>query len=520
MWHYPEVRTLGQVPEFYARYQPERFALIDGNRRVSFARLNAIANQVAHCFVRQGVSLGQRVAFLGKNSMDFYFALFGAAKTQGTFTPLNWRLTKIELAELLLDCTPPFAVVEREFEALWREACLLADIHVRTLIIDQALDLEVQVREYVAATCPALLIGEDEGAIQLYTSGTTGKPKGVMLSHGALNRMRLCEHLEPAFQWKDNDSFLNALPNFHLLHFGIAMQCLYNGVSITLVRQFEPELLLKTLATQRPTLLTLTPTMLQLLLDSQQAVDTDFSSLRLTLYAGSPISLGLIQRAMSLMPCQFMQFYGATEAGGAFSLLRPEEHDISNPQTLKSCGRPLPLISFRIVDEQNQEVPDDVLGELLIRTPAIMSGYWKQEDTTKAALERGWYRTGDIAYRDAQGLYYLVDRRKDMIVSGGENVYSSEVENVLSTHPAVAAVAVIGVPHPVWGEAVKAMVIPRLDSHCSQEDLIQYCREQLAAYKVPKSVDFVDSFPLIASGKVSKKELRARYWGASERGIA
>jgi long-chain acyl-CoA synthetase len=219
------------------------------------------------------------------------------------------------------------------------------------------------------------------------------------------------------------------------------------------------------------------------------------------------------------MPCRFMQFYGATEANGAFSILRPDEHDLSDERRLQSCGRPLPLIEFRIIKGDGQEAEIGEPGELVIRSPAITLGYWGQPEATAATLSKGWYRTGDVAYQDADGLYYIVDRVKDMIVSGGENIYSAEVENALSTHPAVSAVAVIGVPDERWGEAVKAVVI-LADANCTAEDLTAYCRERLAAYKVPKSIDFVDAFPLVATGKVSKKDLRARYWTREHRMIA
>jgi acyl-CoA synthetase (AMP-forming)/AMP-acid ligase II len=367
-------------------------------------------------------------------------------------------------------------------------------------------------------TRPDVNVSEDDTAFQLYTSGTTGKSKGVMLAHKGINMMRLSEHFEPAYEWHDGDSFINALPNFHLLHLGITLQCLYNGVSITVVRQFDPALVLRSISTLRPTLLTLTPTMLQMLLDHPDSATTDFSSLRLTLYAGSPISLGLIKRAIATMPGKFMQFYGSTEAGGATSILRPDEHDLEDEAKLQSCGRPLPLIEFRILDGEGNEVAEGEPGELFIRQPSITKGYWRQPETTASVIENGWYRSGDIVRRDPEGLYYIVDRAKDMIVSGGENIYSAEIENVLSVHPNVAAVAVIGVPDARWGEAVKAIVILRGD--VDAETLIAFCRERLASFKVPKSVDFVDAFPLVPSGKVSKKDLRAAYWGGEGRAVA
>ncbi len=519
MWMYPEVRTLGQVPTYYTRHQPDRLALSANGRRVSFDELNTVAARVASELTARGLEAGDRVAFFGKNSLDFYFALFGVARTRACFTPLSWRLSVPELAEQMKDSGTRLAIVERECAALWGEATALAGVTIDTLLIDDQDTLEAQVAGSEALTDQSM-VSEDDGAIQLYTSGTTGRSKGVILTHGSVNRMRLCEHLEPAYDWVDGDSFINPLPNFHLLHIGIAMQCLYNGVSVTVVRQFDPGAVLAAIARERPSLLTLTPTMLQMLLDHPDAATTNFSSLRLTLYAGSPISLGLIKRAIGMMPCRFMQFYGATEAGGAFSILRPDEHDLNDEKRLQSCGRPLPLIEFRVVDESGNDLPEGEPGELVIRSPAIMGGYWRQDEATKTALGDGWYRSGDVARRDEQGLYYIIDRVKDMIVSGGENIYSAEIENVLSTHPSVGAVAVIGVPDARWGEAVKAIVIPKADTVCDIDDLLAFCRGRLAGYKVPKSIDFVEAFPLVASGKVSKKDLRAGYWIGNERSVA
>lgn len=518
MWPYPEIRTLGDYPDYWARHDPERTAFKMTGRTVSFAEFDRLANRSAHFLLGEGAQAEKLVGFMGKNTIDFYAAFFGCVRTRAGFVVLNWRLAAPELAEQITNSQAKFVIVEREQGSLWTGACAHMTNPPRAIWIDENDTYESLVATQVEVR-PTTLVREDDTAFQLYTSGTTGRPKGVMLSHRGTNMMRLSEHLEPAYHWERDDSFINALPNFHLLHLGITLQCLYNGVSITIVRQFDPALVLRTIAQLRPTLLTLTPTMLQMLLDHPDAKTTDFASLRLTLYAGSPISLGLIKRAIATMPGKFMQFYGSTEAGGASSILRPEEHDLSDEAKLQSCGRPLPLVEFRIVDADGNEVADGDPGELLIRQPAITKGYWQQPETTAAALQNGWYRSGDIVRKDTEGLYYIIDRAKDMIVSGGENIYSAEIENVLSTHPQVASVAVIGVPDPRWGEAVKAIVIAR-EGGASPEDLIVWCRERLASYKVPKSVDFVDAFPLVPSGKVSKKDLRSGYWGKEERGVA
>ena len=519
MWLYPEVRTLGDFIAYHARKSPDRRALVYGDRLVSFAEYDQVANRIANGLIERGTKTADRVVFLGQNGPDFYFSLIGTVRTGAAFTVLNWRLAIPELAQLIADSEARIAIVEREMEELWNAALSQTGESVETIWIDEDDTLESQMSGQ-SVDEPDLWISEDETAIQLYTSGTTGLPKGVMLTHGGFNRMRLCEHFEPSYVWEADDIFINPLPNFHLLSIGIAFQCLYNGVAISIVRQFDPGLILETIERDRPTLLTLTPTMIQMLLDHPNGETTDYSSLRLTLYAGSAISLGLIKRAIAVMPCEFMQFYGATEANGAFSILRPDEHDLEDEEKLKSCGRPLPLIDFRIVNADGEDVPDGEPGELIVRSPAITMGYWNQPEVTEKVKKHGWYNTGDVARRDSEGLYYIVDRVKDMIVSGGENIYSAEVENVLSTHPSVGAVSVIGVPDDRWGEAVKACVILKPDEKLSEEELLSWTREYLSGYKIPKSVDFMENFPLVPSGKVSKKDLRAPYWGKVERGVA
>ena len=519
MWVFPEIRTLGQYPDYWARHDPDRMALRTADRVVTFAEFDRAANRVGHWLIDGGSKPGELVGFMGRNSVDFYFALFGCAKTRSGLVIYNWRLSAPELAAQVADSEARSAIVERECAALWDAACALLADPPETVWIDADDTLEARTSQSPATTPPVDIELEDT-AFQLYTSGTTGQPKGVMLAHGGTNNMRLCEHLEPAYDWARGDSFVNALPNFHLLHIGITLQCLYNGVAIDVVRQFDPATVLQTIGARRPTLLTLTPTMLQMLLDHPAAASTDFSSLRLTLYAGSAISLGLIKRAIAAMPCRFMQFYGSTESGGATSILRPNEHDLNDEAKLQSCGRPLPLIEFRIVDGDGNDVAEGEPGELMVRQPSITKGYWRQPELTAAVIGHGWYRSGDIARRDAEGLYYIVDRAKDMIVSGGENIYSAEIENILSLHPHVAGVAVIGVPDARWGECVKALVIAHAGIVAEEAALIAFCRERLAAYKVPKSIDFVAVFPLVPSGKVSKKDLRAKYWEGVGRAVA
>jgi acyl-CoA synthetase (AMP-forming)/AMP-acid ligase II len=247
-----------------------------------------------------------------------------------------------------------------------------------------------------------------------------------------------------------------------------------------------------------------------MLLDHPKAHAADFSSLRLLMYAGSPIDAKLLRRAVLEIGCKFMQFYGATETGGAFTLLRSEQHDVNIEEKLKSCGTPLPLHEIRVVDTQGSDVPDGAIGEFIVRAPAMFKGYWNQPEATAAAHIDNWYRTGDAGYRGDDGLYYIVDRIKDMIISGGENVYSTEVEQALAIHPVVAQVAVVGLPDELWGEKVAAVVVTTRGKEVTTEDLTAHCRGLIAAYKVPKLICFATSLPITPSGKVLKTVLRTQ----------
>lgn len=518
MWVFPEIRLLGDTFAYYARRDPDRLAVIAGGRRTSFGEMETLTNKVARGLHAEGLLPGDRVLFLGKNSLDYYLAMIGVAKAAACFVPLNWRLAVPELTAVIRDADAQLAIVEREMEPMWAGICADLGATIRTQWIDEESTLAAWSADQ-SEKPPSVRARDDDPALLLYTSGTTGLPKGVIHTHASLNHSRISEHLEGAYDWRDGDIFLCPLPNFHLLHIALALQCHYNGVAVSLQRQFDPATLLAGISSQRPSLLVLTPTMIQMMLDHPDAATTDFSSVRLLMYAGSPISLGLIRRAIATMPCKFMQFYGQTETSGPVSLLRPDEHDLEDETKLKSCGRPLPLIRMRIVDLLGNDVPIGAPGELWISAPAATAGYWRQPAETAARFVDGWYHSGDIAYLDSEGLCYIYDRLKDMIVTGGENVYSAEVESALSMHPAVGAAAVIGVPDERWGEAVKAIVVPRDGQEIDAAELLAFCRTRLAGYKVPKSIDFVPAMPLTGTGKVAKTVLRAPYWKAMQRSV-
>lgn len=522
MWPYPEIRNVADIVRYNARQYGDKPALLFENNTISMAELDVLTSQFANALLAAGIKPRDRVLYYGGNSDDFIIALFGTAKASACFVPLNWRLAVEELVDVVADADPAFAVVSSELESQWQAIQQAGKTSIASQLVTPGAPEENPFRHWITAlgsADPQLECPIDDNAWILYTSGTTGTPKGVELVHSGIIHMRLCEHFEEAYTWSEKDTFLFTTPNFHLLGIGLTVQATYNGATIAVVRNFEPKQVLQEITHKKPTILALAPVMIQMLMDSPDSETADFSSIREVVYAGSPISLACIKQALEKIPCRFMQFYGSTESGGALTLLRPEEHDLSNENRLTSCGKPLPFTDVRIVDSQGLDVPQGEAGELWVRTPGINKGYWRKPEVWQEVYEHGWFKTGDVARQDSEGFLYLVDRVKDMIVTGGENVYCSEVENCLSLHPEIAKVVIIGVPSERWGEEVKAMVIRKESSMLTEQALIDYAKERIAGYKCPKSVNFVSSFPVNANGKVLKRKLRAPFWEASTRQI-
>ncbi|MFT3792313.1 MAG: long-chain-fatty-acid--CoA ligase [Rudaea sp.] len=512
MWLYADIQSVPDILRHYARALPDKQALLCGSFTRTFRELDEFTSRVARALVTAGVRENDVVAFLGKNSIAFFDVLFGASKAGATVLPMNWRLPATELGPIADDCSPVLAFVDKEFLPVIEQVNAGRAEPIKVIPVDSIASADGGLEAWVKDS-PALdpmLPGDPRNtAFLIYTSGTTGYPKGVEISHQSLNYMRLCEHLEPTLQWHADDVLMMIMPNFHLLGTALPIQSLYNGCTVSIMPVMEPGKLIELIGATRPTILVLAPTAIQMVLDHPTAKTADFSSLRLVMYASSPINAQLLKRGLIEMKCHFMQFYGATESCGAMTILRPEEHDLVNEERLKSCGRPLPLIDFRIVDAAGNELPDGEIGEFHCRTPAMFSGYLHQPQTTAAVLDDGWYRTGDAGYRDpADGLLYLVDRVKDMIVTGGENVYSAEVEQVVQKHPAVSSCAVVGAPDSYWGERVVAVVVLKQGAVATEEEIIAFCRGQIAGYKIPKQVRIAPTLPLSNTGKILKRVLR------------
>jgi acyl-CoA synthetase (AMP-forming)/AMP-acid ligase II len=306
---------------------------------------------------------------------------------------------------------------------------------------------------------------------------------------------------------------------FHIGGSGWALIGLYRGVPTVLLRDADPAVILRVIPEQKITKAFVVPALLLFLLQNPQCAKTDFSSLELIVYGASPAPVDLVRNSRTALGCQLAQVYGLTETTGAITYLPPEDHSGDRAERLKSCGKPMPGIEMRVVDQAGKDVAVGDVGEIVTRSPQTMLGYWNRPDETNRAIRNGWFYTGDAGYLDADGYIYIYDRVKDMIISGGENIYPAEVENALFGHPAVADVAVIGVPDDKWGEAVKAIVVKRPGAEASSEELIGFARERIAHYKAPRTIDFVDALPRTPTGKILKRELRKPFWTERERQV-
>ncbi|HYA06298.1 MAG TPA: AMP-binding protein, partial [Xanthobacteraceae bacterium] len=343
-------------------------------------------------------------------------------------------------------------------------------------------------------------------------------PKGAQLSHA--NILPLARGgLRQLGDWHENDVNLVCMPLFHIGGSGWALVGLYRGIESVLLRDADPGVILRAIPQYRISKAFVVPALLLFLLQNPQCRSTDFSSLDLIVYGASPAPIDLVRNALKAFGCGLAQVYGLTETTGAITYLPPEDHDGHMPQRLKSCGKAMAGIEIRVIDAHGKDVPTGEVGEIITRSPQNMLGYWNQSEATRRAIRDDWFYTGDAGYLDTDGYVYIYDRVKDMIISGGENIYPAEVESALFGHPAVADVAVIGVPDDNWGEAVKAIVVKKPGAAVTPEELIGFARERIAHYKVPRTIDFVDALPRTPTGKILKRELRKPFWAGQERQV-
>jgi long-chain acyl-CoA synthetase len=502
--------TVGDLLLKSAQQTPEKEALVYNDTRLTYAELATRVQRLAGGLRELGLQHGDRVGLLLYNSHHAYETLLATALSGLVFVPLNFMLNSRELAAIADHAGVRAIVTEPELYP--SIAPILKDLpslqHLIGLgdIENATADLATLTQEGQAQSFP---VSETDLFGLMYTSGTTGLPKGVMLSHA--NIVAHAHHMVRDYKISHQSRGFIILPYFvgAALN-GIGFPCISQGGTVVIQRRFTPEDFLHTIAAEHITHVQVVPTLIVRLLESAALQDSDTSSLQVFGYGSAPMPVDRLKEALHRIGPIFAQMYGLTETCAMAVCLQQEEHSLHSPQVerLASCGRPVQNVEVRIVDEQGDEVPIGTVGEVVIRGPTVMQGYWNLPEVTAESIKNGWFHSGDLAYRDAEDYIFLTDRKKDVIITGGFNVYPKEIEEVLYTHAAVFECAVIGVPDPEWGEAIKAVVAPRPGVEVSTAELLDFCRAHLTRFKCPKFVDFVEEIPRNPSGKVLKRLLR------------
>ena len=498
-----------------AKRFPDRDCVIEGDRSITFAEAHHRADRLAASLIALGLRPGDRVALLAANELEYLEIQVAAMRARLILVPLNFRLAVPELAYIVSDSAPRVLIHGTGYAEQAAALDVADTFHLGPGGTGRPYTELLAADHQAPDPRPAL---DDAAACTiLYTSGTTDRPKGAIISNRALlarlNMFAIEMGLRPG------DVFVQPLPMFHIAAH-VSYSFAYIGATNVMVAGFDPPAVLALLERHHATHVLLVPTMIRLLVEHPAMTDAELSSLRLVLYGASPIQPDLLRRALPAFDCDFVQFYGMTETAGG-SLLRPADHDPEGaPELLTAAGTDSLSAETRVVDDQDRSVPAGVTGEIVVRGPIVMDGYWNAPEATAEALRNGWMHTGDMGHVGENGYLYVSDRLKDMIVSGGENVYPREVEDVLLQHPGIAEATVIGLPDEQWGERVHALVVPRPDVTVDPAEVIAHCRSQLAGFKAPKTVELTTELPRNATGKVMKRELRERYWGGHDRRVS
>ncbi len=521
---YPTSRLLDRAVQQF----PDRLAIVDGDLKLNYRQLGARVCRLANALRGLGLASGDRVAILDHNTHRYAETYYAAALAGVILLPLNSRLAAPEVEYILNDSGTRALLLSTAF------LDILEQVRPRVSSLDLVIQLDGENREAGIHNYEALLREATESnthrepdpddIVQIYyTSGTTGNPKGTCLTNANVFYCGL--DCVGTMDFHPSSVWLHSAPMFHLAD-AVAFWAVPMVGGVQVCVQFQPERILELIQTERVTITSLPATLIALIANHTDVSRYDLSSLTQIMYGGSPTPLGVLEKAEAFFRSDLLlHTYGITETSGLACCLPPRDHSLTasagNVPRAASCGPPTHLIDLRVVDESDADCSVGTVGEVLFGGPKIMKGYWEKPDLTAEVLQNGWYRTGDMGYLDDTGHLYLVDRKKDMIITGAENVYSVEVENTISTHPGVLEVAVIGIPHPVWGEQVHAVVVRRNGfDKLSGEEVIGHCRGRIAGYKIPKSVEFADGpLPTTGPGKIAKRRLRDPYWSDERRQI-
>jgi long-chain acyl-CoA synthetase len=497
-----------------ARKFPDKDCVVIEGRRFTYRQVADRVDRLAGAMRRMGVAKGTRVGILQVNSAEFVECLYACLQIGAIVVPLNYRLkaqeieyivNQVGLSVLFFGERYLDLVQSVRAKAPTLETCVCLERAVAGMPSYQSL-IEVPVQEAVYEP-----VDDRDVALILFTSGTTGLPKGAMASYKGLHHFALSMAI--SLKLDHNDRVMGGGPLYHVGTVGYLLPSLYVGATWVMVPQFEARQVLETIQRERLTVCWFAPAMLNFMVQLKASQAYDVTSLRMIQYGGGPMPTRVLKDASRLFGCKFMQIYGLTEAVPQ-TFLDPEDHvlDEHDPRfaRLSSIGKPAPNVDLRVVGFDGRDVPVGEIGEIVCRCDMMMEGYWQKPAESEQAIREGWLHTGDLARIDEGGFVYLVDRMKDMIIRGGENIYPAEIERVLYDHPAIAEAAVIGVPDATWGECVKAIIVLRPGSHATAEEVIGHCRERLASYKKPALVEFIDALPRTSGGKVLKNELRSR----------
>jgi len=510
--------------DYRAREHADADFAIQGDRRLSYAEAREASDRLANALVDEGLAVGDRVAWLSKNSIEHALFYYAASKAGVVPVPLNYRLAPPEWEFIVNDAGAKLLFASPELaEAIAPVRAALEPVK-RFVAVGGDLAGWDRFDDFAtsgAAGPPRREIGADDDAYQMYTSGTTGRPKGAVLQHRAVAAQ--LHQAVMAFGGGPGRRTLIVAPLYHAAAAVTSFCTVQMGGALYIQEDFVPADVVRALSEEHIRMALLVPAMIQFCLSAVPDVaERDYGDLELMVYGASPIAEATLRRALEVFQCEFIQGYGMTETTAASTYLFQADHRAAldgRSELLLSAGRPLLGTEIRIVDENDREVPRGTIGEVAIRGPQLMRGYWNRPEASEEALRGGWMHTGDAGIVDEEGYLYIQDRVKDMIVSGGENVYPREIEDVLFEHPGIADAAVIGVPDEKWGETVKAIVV-RKDEGLSADDVLEHCRGKLGGYKQPRSVDFVEALPRNPSGKVLKKELREPYWKGHQRRVS
>jgi acyl-CoA synthetase (AMP-forming)/AMP-acid ligase II len=509
---------IGSLARHAAQVCPQRDAIIFPDRgvRVSYLELDRRSDAFVALMQARGLQAGDRVAYLGRNSDLFFAVLFGAIRAGLVLVPLNWRLVAAEIAYQLQDSATQLLICDPELLAV-ANAALKEFISPPPVLLTEGDGNGEYLRALLsfavvshAAPMAALPQVPDQCVLQLYTSGTTGRPKGVLISHYALSIARQCELISPGFALLTTGSIsLSAMPNFHIGGMSWVLIGLVRFGTVVLTADPSPANMINLIDEYAVESSFIVPSALRMIIDEVKTRQLQAPRIKFISYGAMPIGEKLLRETMDLFDCSFGQFFGMTENTGSATYLSPADHDLQRPQLLASVGKPYPAMSVEIRAADGRVLEQNQRGEIYIKSPTLLLGYWQLPDKTREALVDGWYASGDGGYIDTDGYLYLTDRIKDMIVSGGENVYPVEVEEVLRSHPAVLEAACIGLPDVQWGEVVAAVIELRAGMSVTDEELRQFARTCIASFKCPKRILFSSGLPRTASGKVKRAELRA-----------